>query len=329
LILVGDIGGTKTRLAWVDAQPSGCFHIAEERRFASGEYTNFEHMLHEFLAAAKRDFRRACFGIAGPIQRQRCAATNLPWVVDAQVLSRSLNGAEVTLINDLEAVAHGIAAISPTDFEVLQPGEPHASGNACVVAAGTGLGEAGMYWDGRRHHPFATEGGHSSFSPANAVQVELLRYLQRQFTHVSWERVLSGPGLINLYHFFRDTRGGEEPKWLTDEMRTGDAAAAISRAAMEGKSELCEQALDLFVTLLGQEAGNAALRHLARGGVYLAGGIAPKILPRLRGPHFLGAFVAKGRMRALLEAMPVRVVLNDHAALLGAAVFLSENNPTS
>jgi glucokinase len=193
-----------------------------------------------------------------------------------------------------------------------------------VVAAGTGLGEAGIFWDGQRHRPFATEGGHTSFSPVNALQIELLQFLQRHFfQHVSWERVLSGPGLLNIYHFLRDTRGGEEPRWLTDEMRTGDPSAAISRAALEGKSELCEQALDLFVTLYGQEAGNAGLKFMAHGGIYLAGGIAPKILPKLKTPIFLGAYLAKGRMRSLLEAMAVRVVLNDRAGLIGAAVCVA------
>jgi glucokinase len=321
--LAGDIGGTKTRLAWIEPAGRG-FRIVEERKFPSGEYTNLEHMLHEFLAAAPHSFERACFGVAGPIREQRCAATNLPWVIDARELRAALGGREAVLINDLEATAYGISALATEDFETVHAGAPGASGNACVVAAGTGLGEAGMYWDGREHHPFATEGGHASFAPANALQIELLRYLHRAFPHVSWERVLSGPGLINLYHFFRDTRGGEEPKWLAEEMRSGDPAAAISRAAMEGKSELCEQALDLFVTLFGQEAGNAGLRYLARAGVYLAGGIAPKILPRLRGAQFLGAFLAKGRMRPLLEAMPVRVILNERAALLGTAVYITQ-----
>jgi glucokinase len=323
LILAGDIGGTKTRLA-VFSQAGGVLQSSGERKFASGEHTSLEHILHEYFAGQSLEIESACIAIAGPIRRQRCEATNLPWVIDAQEVSRVLGGKSVTLINDLEAVAYGLSALSAEDFAELNAGDPRATGNACVVAAGTGLGQAGMYWDGRRQRPFATEGGHSSYAPVNTLQTELLRYLQRQFQHVSWERVLSGPGLLNLYHFFRDTRGGQEPEWLTEAMRSGDPPAAISRAALEGKSELCEQALDLFVAHLGQEAGNAALKYLARGGVYLAGGIPPKILPKLKGPLFLGAFLAKGRMRPLLEAMPIRVVLNDGAGLIGAAVFASE-----
>lgn len=320
MLLAGDIGGTNSRLALVDVAKEPPRMVAV-KTFRSGAYSRLEQILREFTAEFGESFDSACFGIAGPIRQQRCEATNLPWVIDGNEISKSIGGVPTILINDLEATACGISALGPEDFEVLNPGAPDAKGNACVISAGTGLGEAGIYFDGHRSWPFATEGGHSSFAPGNDVQIELLQYLRRQFEHVSWERVLSGPGLLNIYCFLRDTRGGEEPEWLRQEMRAGDPAPAISRAALAGRSELCQQALDLFVALYGQECGNAGLKFMATGGIYLGGGIAPKILARLRSPVFLDAYLAKGRMRPLLEAMPVRVILNEKTGLLGAAVY--------
>src|SRR5207253_240036 len=188
---------------------------------------------------------------------------------------------------------------------------------ACIGAAGTGLGEAGMYWDGQKHFVFACEGGHADFAPRNELEIDLMRFLHTRFGHVSYERIVSGPGLVNVFHFLRDTGRGEEPPWLTEEMIHGDPAAAVSRAALSRKSALAEQALDLWVSIYGAEAGNLALKILATGGVYPGGGIAPKILPKLAGPLFMQAFLNKGRMQPLLEAIPVRVITNDRTALLG------------
>jgi glucokinase len=227
----------------------------------------------------------------------------------------------VALLNDLEANAYGLAMLAPDDFVALNNGTTEASGNMAIIAAGTGLGEAGLHWDGGQHHPFASEGGHASFAPSNAFQIELLSYLLREFTHVSWERVVSGPGLYNIYRFLRDTGRGEEPPWLGEEIRRGDPAAVISQAALAGSSALCGQALDLFIALYGAEAGNLALKLMASGGVFVGGGIAPKIITKLRDSTFIEAFVAKGRMQSLLQDIPVRVILNDKAALLGAARF--------
>jgi glucokinase len=248
----------------------------------------------------------------------RAVATNLPWIVDAAELGGKL-GARTWVINDLEATAWGLAALSRDELAELSPGVPGAAGNLAVVAAGTGLGEAGLYWDGRHHRPFATEGGHASFAPTDDVEVDLLRWLQgRVGRHVSWERLVSGPGLVSLYEFLRDTGRGEEPPWLAEAMRTGDPGAAITQAAHDGRSPLAAEALRRFVSLYGREAGDFALKVMATGGVYLGGGIAPRILPALRDGTFLAGFLDKGRMRAVLEAMPVRVVLNDQAGLLGA-----------
>jgi glucokinase len=241
--------------------------------------------------------------------------------VDAGHLAHELGVKTVDLLNDLEANAYGIAALEANDFVVLNHGAPNASGNAAVIAAGTGLGEAGLYWDGTQHHPFACEGGHADFAPQNELQVELLLYLRKKFGHVSWERVVSGPGLHNIYGFLRDTGRGEEPAWLVEAMRQKDPSAVISQAGLEGRSALCAQALDLFVLLYGAEAGNLALKIMATTGVFVGGGIAPKIIRKLQGPAFMEAFAAKGRFKWLLETIPVRVILNDKTALLGAARY--------
>jgi glucokinase len=345
MILAGDIGGTKTRLALFDPEGEG-LRLVAERTFPSPRYPDLDPIVAEFLSSpglpAARGARRAprgrrmsaaartgaaggtrvaraCFGVAGPVIDRKSATTNLPWVVDARRLERDLGLPAVDLINDLEANAYGIALLDPDDLAVLGAGAPGAAGNAAIISAGTGLGEAGLYWDGRRHRPFACEGGHASFAPVDELQVQLLGHLRRSQEHVSCERVLSGPGLLNIYAFLRDTGRGEEPPWLAEEMRREDPAAVIARAAMGGRSPLCEQALDLFLSIYGAEAGNLALKLMATGGLYVGGGIAPRIIDRMRGPAFMAAFLAKGRMRPLLERMPVRVILNDRTALLGAA----------
>jgi len=226
---------------------------------------------------------------------------------------------QVHLINDLYANAHGIALLAESDFVVLNAGAEHAAGNRALISAGTGLGEAGLYADAEgAYHPFPSEGGHADFAPRNDLEVELLRYLLGRFEHVSYERVLSGPGLHNIYEFLRDTGRGEEPTWLAEQIGKGDPSAAISRSALEGTSEICVQALDIFVSLYGAEAGNLTLKMLATGGAYVGGGIAPKIISKLSGPAFMKAFTGKGRLGGMLKEIPVRVITNDKTALLGA-----------
>jgi glucokinase len=258
-------------------------------------------------------------GVAGPVREGRCEATNLPWVIDSQKIAQQLNLPRVGLINDLEANAYGIGELETKDFEVLNQGTQDAQGNRAVISAGTGLGEAGLFWDGREYRPFASEGGHADFAPRNHVEMDLLDYLLKRHPRVSVERVISGPGLFNIYQFLKDTGRDEEPTWLVDQMRHKDPPTVITENGLEGKSSLCMQALDLFVSLYGAEAGNMALKVMATGGVYLGGGIAPKIIAKLRDPVFMNAFTAKGRMRPLLQAIPVRVILNPKVALLGAA----------
>jgi len=318
MILAGDIGGTNARLALFSTDGDRLVPVVETK-YCSQSYSSLQQVVSEFVKTHNLPVSMAAFGVAGPVRDGRCQATNLPWLVDHQQVAGCLGLDSVVLINDLEANAYGIATLSSDDFAVLQGGRPDAQGNAAVISPGTGLGEAGLYWDDTRHQPFATEGGHSSFAPNDDLQDELLCYLRSQFNHVSWERVLSGPGLLNIYKFLRDSGRGPEPEWLADELRKDASPAVISRAALSGRSELCSKALDLFVTLLAVEAGHLALKLMATGGVYLGGGIAPKIIEALKGPTFCEAFVGKGRMRQLLESVPVRVILNDKTALRGAA----------
>lgn len=318
MILAGDIGGTNTRLAFIEVD-DGRLRVATEATYSSREHKNLEAVLAKFVSSHRIPVERACFGVAGPVRHGRCEATNLPWVVDSRQVARELGLERVGLINDLEANAYGIPALEPKDFLVLNEGAPDAEGNAAIISAGTGLGEAGLYWDGKQHRAFASEGGHATFAPRNELEMDLLRYLLARFEHVSFERILSGPGLLNLYTFLRDMGRGEEEAWLAERMRQQDPPAVIAQAGLESKSALCVQALDLFVSLYGAEAGNLALKVMATGGVFVGGGIAPKIIRRLTDGTFMHAFTAKGRMRPLLQAMPVCVILNDKTALLGAA----------
>jgi glucokinase len=317
MILAGDIGGTNTRLA-LFAWEDGCLKAAEEATFRSREYSSLDEIVVEFVASRKLPVERAGFGIAGPIKNGRCEATNLAWIIDGHQLARKLALEKVVLVNDLEANAYGIAMLELKDFVVLNQGAADASGNAAIISAGTGLGEAGLFWDGNQHRPFACEGGHTDLAPRNELEMELLRYLLRKFSRVSYERAVSGPGLVNIYDFLRDTGRGQESPRIVEEMRQQNPAAVISKAALDGTCALSVQALDLFVSLYGAEAGNLALKIMSVGGVFIGGGIAPKILPKLVGPLFMEAFTTKGRMSPLLKAMPVRVIMNEKTALLGA-----------
>ncbi|MEO8343309.1 MAG: glucokinase [Gallionella sp.] len=319
-ILSGDIGGTKTRLAIINAEGTR-LHVEREQTYASREYAAFEELLGEFLQGSDIP-ARAAFGIAGPVQGRVVHTTNLPWRIDADALQNKFGCEHCTLLNDLEATALGLPALREKDLLTLHAGASNASGNAAIIAAGTGLGEAGLFWDGQRYQPFATEGGHASFSPSNDMEIALLQYLQRRHEHVSWERIVSGPGLINLHEFLCQCRGVPLPDWLQHEMQEGDAAAAIANAALTERDEVCVEALDWLVRLYGAEAGNLALKVMSRGGLFLGGGIAPKILSRLQKGTFVDNFFNKGRMRPLLEAMSVRVILNDRVALYGAALYV-------
>lgn len=329
LLLAGDIGGTKTRLALVEVNGTQVV-VRREHSYASQHYAAFETLLGEFLSSGE-SVSDAAFGIAGLVQGDLAQATNLPWRIDAVALRQSFGFVRCSLLNDLEATAYGLPALGEADLLTLQTGVPGASGNAAIIAAGTGLGEAGLYWDGQSHRPFATEGGHATFSPRNALEFALLNYLQQRHNrhiseHVSWERVVSGMGLLELYAFLLDYRSTVIPSWLAEQMRDTDKAAAISAAALADSDVVCVETMQLFVNLYGAEAGNLALKVMSRGGLYVGGGIAPKILPLLQTGSFLEAFLDKGRMQPLLEAMPVKLILNDRAALYGPALFAAQQS---
>lgn len=317
-ILSGDIGGTKTRIALTEVTGTRV-NIVREVTYQSRHYPLFETLIADFLSDATMPVH-AAFGVAGPVQGKLVQTTNLPWHLDADKLQQRHGFLSCTLLNDLEATAYGLPALEESDLLTLQTGIPTIFGNSAVIAAGTGLGEAGLYWDGTHHHPFASEGGHSSFSPSNELELALLHHLWLKFSHVSWERVLSGVGLVNLHKFLCHYRKTPVPNDLADAMRQGDAAALIAQAALTQSDAICVETLQCFVRLYGAEAGNLALKVMSRDGIYLGGGIAPKILPLLQNGDFMAAFLNKGRMRPLLESMPVKVILNDRAALFGPAL---------
>lgn len=316
MILAGDIGATKTIVA-VFAK-TDLRRPATIETYSSREHATFGGLVAGFVERHRPRIEVACVGVAGPVEGNRCATTNLPWVVDGDELAVGLGIERVLLINDLEACAFGIDLLSAEDVFELQGGVPGAGGNRAVIAAGTGLGEAGLYWDGERHHPFACEGGHTGFAPRNELEVELLRFLLRSYERVSVERLISGMGLEAIYRFFVRSGHAGEPEELAAAMAEEDAGAVIARYARQGV-ESCRRTIELFVSLYGCEAGDLALKIMATGGVYVGGGIAPKMLAELKEGRFLDAFNAKGRMRPLLESMPVRVILEPLTGLRGAA----------
>jgi glucokinase len=317
MILAGDIGGTNARLAYFQSL-KGQLHLISERTFPSREYTEFGEIVCEFLENASPRPEVACFGIAGPVHNGRVEVSNLPWVIEQSRLAKQIHLPDTLLINDLEANAWGIGALSAQDLITLNRVVP-SNGNQAVIAPGTGLGEAGLYWNGSRHEIFACEGGHADFAPQGELQIELLRFLAVKFGHVSYERVLSGPGLVNVYEFLREKDSSGEPEGFAAHLSRTEAAAVISRAALDGSNPVASRALDLWVSVYGAEAGNLALKTMAVGGVFLGGGISPKILPKLTDSAFMSAFVDKGRLRPLLEGITVQVITNDKAGLLGAA----------
>jgi glucokinase len=319
VIVAGDIGGTNARLATFDVQ-AGRLLLVKELVYPSRSAPDLETIVRRFVEEARPAATAAALGVAGPVKDGRTETPNLPWVVDARRLADILAVSKVTLLNDLKANAYGLRHLGPTDFAILQAGVHDAVGNQAILSAGTGLGCAGLYWDGQRHRPFATEGGHADFAPRNHLEAELMEDIAREKGRVSAERLLSGNGLVRIYRFLRARSGVPEPAALAARLAKEDPAAVISRSAQDGVDPVCVEALDLFVSVYGAEAGNVALRMLATAGVFLGGGIAPKNLSAFkRDGRFMKAFLDKGRMRPLLETVPVLVVLNDRAALWGAA----------
>ncbi|HUD73682.1 MAG TPA: glucokinase, partial [Terracidiphilus sp.] len=264
----------------------------------------------------------ACFGVPGPVRDGRLRLTNLPWTLDSRELSVSLGVNHVFLINDLEANGYGVEELTADQIYTLSEGDSSQIGNRALIAAGTGLGEGLLIWNGRAHTPFPSEGGHADYAPRNEDEIDLLRFLKQKYNgRISWERVVSGPGLTNIYEFLREVRGVDEPNWLAARLASEDPNAVITELALAAKSEICEKALDMFVSAYGAEAGNLALKLLSVGGVYVGGGIAPRILEKLKDGRFIKAFTDKGRLSQLLVNMPVRIILESRAALLGAAAY--------
>jgi glucokinase len=322
MIVAGDVGGTKVHLGLFGFEQGRLVHIRDER-YPAQEYSGLEEIVRRFIAESGGiEVTAACFGVPGPVRGGRLRLTNLPWEIDSRELELNLKIAHVFLINDLEANGYGIPELSAEQLATLNVGDPSAVGNRAVVSAGTGLGEGILVWNGKTHTPMPSEGGHTDFAARNPQEADLLVYLMKKLNgRVSYERVISGPGIHNIYLFLRDEKKMEEPAWLAERMKTEDPNAVIGEVGESGKNELCAKTLEMFVASYGAEAGNMVLKSLAVGGMYLGGGIAPKILKTMQSGVFLKAFTDKGRMSELCIHTPVHVILESRAALLGAAAY--------
>jgi glucokinase len=354
MILAGDIGGTKTNLALYE-WTTGRVEPVREDSFHSADYKALEEIVEEFLSAPLPSpiteshpddqpvdataeitteipelpsepvkLTAACFGVAGPVIENRSRTTNLPWIIEGAALAERFAIPQVRLLNDLEATAHGILLLNPDEIVLLNPGAPPKKKQAiALIAAGTGLGECILYWDGTRYRPMPSEGGHTDFAPNSDSEIDLLRHLRGSYLHVSYERIVSGPGLHAIYEYLRDTKKNE-PTWLAEKIKVGNPAAEIAEAGLKGQAEIATQALDLFASIYGAEAGNLALKALTLDGVYVAGGIAPKLLTKLQDGSFMRGFTNKGRYKRIMSQIPVKVVMNDKTALLGAASMAAQ-----
>src|SRR5256712_4200568 len=321
MILAGDIGATRTRLAAFDTEGNR-LRCVVEKTYKSQEHDGLAGILSQFIKEEGIPVHSACFGVAGPVRGGRSRISNLPWTIDSRELSKQLKLSSVGLLNDLEAYAYGIDALESKDFITLSEGSEDAEGNRAVISARTGLGVAGMYWDGFRHHPFACEGGHADFAPRNKLDMELLAYLQGKHGRVSCERILSGPGIKNIYDFLRDTKKSDEPKELREQMsQAPHPPALISKLAAQGKTPICDQTMSLFVAIYGAETGNCALHFMSTAGIFIVGSSAAHKLNKMKDPAFMKSFLDKGRMTPLLKQMPVKIVLNDDSGIIGAARY--------
>jgi len=323
MILAGDVGGTKVHLALYNFE-AGRLVPVRDHKFPAGQYPSLDSVVEAFLTdpEEKKQIVAACFGCPGPVRDGRLKLTNLPWVLDVRLLQPSLGIEHIFLINDLEANGYGIPELVPESIFTLHQGDPAAEGHQGLIAAGTGLGEALLIWDGKNHRPIPSEGGHCDFAARNDREIALLSYLRRTLNgRVSFERVVSGLGIKNVYAYLRDVEKLDEPAWLKHRLETEDPNAVIGKCAEDGSSSICFETMKIFTAAYGAEAGNIALKVLATGGMWLGGGIAPKILKTLQNGAFTAAFLDKGRLSPLLQSIPVRVILDDRCALLGAAAY--------
>jgi glucokinase len=345
MILAGDIGGTKTRLALFDWKDERVEPLIEQV-YISTDYKSFDDILSEFLNPPHSEpvdsleevdsplpeaqsheplkIAAACIGVAGPVIENRSHTTNLPWVLDGDALAKRFDIPTARLLNDLEATAYGLLELRPAETTVLNAGTvPSQKRPIALIAAGTGLGEAILFWDGTHYRPIPSEGGHADFGPNSDLEIDLLRHLRASYLHVSWERVLSGSGLHAIYEFLRDTKRNE-PTWMAERIQVEDPAAVIAEVGLKKQADIGVQALDLFASIYGAEAGNLALKSMSLSGVYLGGGIAPKLLLKLQDGSFMRGFMNKGRYKKLMSSIPVRVIINDRAALIGAAAVAAK-----
>jgi len=319
-IVAGDIGGTSARLASFDVA-AAVPRLLARATYPSRAYPGIAPILADFLGGQGLTPAAIALGVAGPVRDGVCRTTNLPWLLSASAIAAATGVARAWVLNDLEAAAWGVEAVAEADRVRLQAGEPDPKGNQSVVAAGTGFGEAGRVWVGDRYQPFASEGGHADFAPADELDFAFQRWLRSSHGHVSWDRIVSGPGIVAIHAFLRADHRVPAPTALAEAMAAGDPAAAIAEAALAGRDAVCAEALDRFLCYFGAEAGNHALKLMATGGVYITGGIAPKVLPRLAEGPFLDAFRAKGRMAELMRRMPVTVLCDGDVGLKGAALY--------
>lgn len=321
MLLAGDIGGTKTNLGIYSAEKGPRGPIAEAT-FPSQKYLSLETLVSEFLSQVTVNVDCASFGVAGPVVGGQAKITNLPWVIEETQFRESLNLRSVCLLNDLEAIAHGVPLLEPGDLHTLNEGAPIPRGTLAVIAPGTGLGEAFLTWDGLRYRAYPSEGGHTNFGPTSPLEIDLLRNLLEKMEHVSYERICSGQGLPNVYAYLKETGYADEPVWLAEQLNSADdPTPVIVDAALDTEKpcELCRATLGVFVSALGAEAGNLALKVMATGGVYMGGGIPPRIVPALEKGRFMESFTRKGRFSELVSRIPVHVIINPKIALIGAA----------
>jgi glucokinase len=320
-ILAGDVGGTKINIALYNATQDNV-ELIKEAKYHSAEHNSFTEVIQKFLNENKLETpERICAGVAGPVFHGKVRITNLPEELDAEEIKKAAGAKEVSLLNDLEVTAYGLASLKKQDIITLHQGNPDIKGNIAIIAPGTGLGEAGLYWDGKNYYPFPTEGGHSDFSPRTDLDIDLFHFLQKKYGIVSWERLIAGPGIHDIYLFLRDLRKKQEPEWLTKELANDDPSAVISKAGVENKDEICVEAMELFVCYLARESSNLVLKMKATGGLFLGGGIPPKIASLLQKEIFLKNYFDCDRMEDLLQNVPLKIITNDKTALLGAAYY--------
>lgn len=322
IVLAADVGATKTNLALFKIKGNH-IDLLHEAQFKSNDYKNMIELTAVFIRDIHPLPDSICYGVAGPVLNGHAKLSNLDWEIDSGELSDHFKIKNVYLINDLEATAYGLAMLNEKDVAIIHKGDDAGYGNAAVIAPGTGLGEAGLFWDGNYYHPFATEGGHSDFAPRNEFDFELFTFLQKKFDHVSWERLVCGPGIVNIYQFLREEKKREEPRWLKEEIMKEDAAAVISRHVLQ--SEICKETMQLFIRFLAYESANLVLKLKATGGLFIGGGIAPQIVSLFENDAFYASFCQSGRLNYLLEKVPVRIILNTKTALLGAAFYGAKN----